>query len=175
LLSESNAGGTTNYAWDQENRLTSVTLPGSGGTVNFQYDPFGRRIYKSSPLGTTIFVYDGPNVIEEVGADGSLLASYTHSLGIDEPLSMLRGNTMSYYQVDGLGSVTSLSDSKGNLVSTYEYDSFGNLMASTGSISNPFRFTGRTSEVTNNEKINFHNIMFTCWHSCRYYHRYLYN
>jgi YD repeat-containing protein len=24
---------TTNYAWDYENRLTSVTLPGSGGTV----------------------------------------------------------------------------------------------------------------------------------------------
>ncbi len=41
--------GTTTYAWDFENRLTSVTLPGSGGTVTFKYDPFGRRIYKSSP------------------------------------------------------------------------------------------------------------------------------
>lgn len=142
-LSEDNAGGTTSYTWDPENRLTSVTLPGSGETVSFQYDPFGRRIYKSSPLGTTIFVYDGYSVIEEVSADGSLMARYTQSLGIDEPLAMLRGNTMSYYQADGLGSVTSLSDSKGNLISTYEYDSFGNLLASTGSISNPFRFTGR--------------------------------
>ena len=32
---------TTGYAWDYENRLTSVTLPGSGGTVTFKYDPFG--------------------------------------------------------------------------------------------------------------------------------------
>ena len=71
------------------------------------------------------------------------MARYTQSLGIDKPLAMLRGNTMSYYQADGLGSVTSLSDSKGNLVSTYEYDSFGNPLASTGSISNPFRYTGR--------------------------------
>jgi YD repeat-containing protein len=39
---------TTSYAWDFENRMTSVTLPGSGGTVAFKYDPFGRRIYKSS-------------------------------------------------------------------------------------------------------------------------------
>ncbi len=38
---------TTTYAWDYENRLTSVTLPGSGGTVTFKYDPLGRRIYKS--------------------------------------------------------------------------------------------------------------------------------
>ena len=46
-----NSSGTTTYAWDFENRLTSVSLPGSGGTVSFRYDPFGRRIYKSSSSG----------------------------------------------------------------------------------------------------------------------------
>ena len=40
--------GTTTYTWDFENRLISVALPGTGGTVSFKYDPFGRRIYKSS-------------------------------------------------------------------------------------------------------------------------------
>jgi YD repeat-containing protein len=48
--------GTTTYAWDFENRLTSVTLPGTGGTVSFKYDPFGRRIYKSATSGTSVFV-----------------------------------------------------------------------------------------------------------------------
>ncbi len=43
---------TTSYTWDFENRLSSVTLPGSGGTVSFKYDPFGRRTYKSSSSGT---------------------------------------------------------------------------------------------------------------------------
>jgi len=38
---------TTTYAWDFENRLSSVTLPGSGGKVSFKYDPLGCRIYKS--------------------------------------------------------------------------------------------------------------------------------
>jgi YD repeat-containing protein len=46
--------GSTSYAWDFENRLTSVTLPGGGGTVYFKYDPFGRRINKSSPSGTSV-------------------------------------------------------------------------------------------------------------------------
>src|SRR5690348_1337542 len=39
-----------------ENRLASVTPP-ADGTVTFQYEPFGRRIQKSSPAGTTNYVY----------------------------------------------------------------------------------------------------------------------
>ncbi len=53
--SKTDSTGTTSYSWDYENRLTSVTLPGTGGTVSFKYDPFGRRIYKSSSSGTSIF------------------------------------------------------------------------------------------------------------------------
>jgi len=52
--SKTDSNGTTNYAWDFENRLSSITLPGTGGTVSFEYDPFGRRIYKSSSAGTSI-------------------------------------------------------------------------------------------------------------------------
>ena len=31
-------------------------------TVTFKYDPLGRRIYKSSSSGTSVFTYDGDNV-----------------------------------------------------------------------------------------------------------------
>jgi RHS repeat-associated protein len=61
---------------------------------------------------------------------------------IDEPLAMLRSGTTSYYQADGLGSLTSLSNTSGVLANTYTYDSFGNLVASTGAIQNSFRYTG---------------------------------
>jgi YD repeat-containing protein len=54
------------YSWDFENRLSQVALPGSGGTVNFKYDPFGRRIQKAFTQGsattTTNYLYDGPNL-----------------------------------------------------------------------------------------------------------------
>ena len=59
---------TTSYMWDFENRLTNVTLPGSGGTVTFKYDPFGRRIYKSSSSETSIYAFDDDNLIEETNA-----------------------------------------------------------------------------------------------------------
>jgi hypothetical protein len=62
----------TTYAWDFENRLTSIALPGSGGTVSFKYDPFGRRIYKSSSSGTSIYAYDDDNLIEETNASGTV-------------------------------------------------------------------------------------------------------
>ena len=41
------------------------SMPGTGGTINFKYDPFGRRIQKSGPLGTTNYLYDGDNLLEE--------------------------------------------------------------------------------------------------------------
>jgi len=99
---------TTQYFWDYENRMSSVTLPGSGGTVSFKYDPFGRRIYKSSSSGTSVFAYDGDNLVEETNSAGTAVARYSQGLNIDEPLAMLRSSTTSYYEADGLGSVTSL-------------------------------------------------------------------
>src|SRR5207253_5462043 len=96
--------GTTTYNWDFENRLTSVVLPGTGGTVSFKYDPFGRRIQKSSASATTNYLYDGPNVIEELDGAGNVLARYTHGTVVDEPLAELRSGTTSYYHADNLGS-----------------------------------------------------------------------
>lgn len=144
--SKTASGNTTGYAWDFENRLTSVTLPGSGGTVTFKYDPFGRRIYKSSSSGTSVFAYDGDNLIEETGSTGTVVARYLQGLNIDEPLAMLRSSATSYYEADGLGSITSLSNSSGSIVNTYSYNSFGSLLSSTGSVVNPFRFTARESD-----------------------------
>jgi RHS repeat-associated protein len=141
--SKTDSTGTTSYTWDFENRLSTVILPGSGGTITFKYDPFGRRIYKSSSSGTSIYAYDGENVIEETNSSGAAVARYLQTQKIDEPLAMLRGGTTSYYEVDGLGSVTSLSSPAGVLAQTYTLDSFGNQTASTGSLTNPFRYTGR--------------------------------
>ena len=149
-LTSVTGSNTTTYAWDFENRLTSVTLPGSGGTVSFKYDPFGRRIYKSSSAGTSIYAYDLDNLIEETNSSGTAVARYTQSGLIDEPLAMLRGGATSYYDADGLGSVTSLSSAAGSLAQTYTYDSFGNVTATAGSLTNPFRYTGRDFDTETN-------------------------
>jgi len=149
-LTKGDSSGTTTFAWDFENRLTSVTLPGSGGTVTFKYDPFGRRIYKSSSSGTSIFAYDGDNLVEETSGAGGVVARYSRGMNIDEPLAMLRSGATSYYHADGLGSVTSLSTPAGVLVNSYTYDSFGKLTNSSGSLSNSFRYTAREFDSETN-------------------------
>jgi RHS repeat-associated protein len=120
---------------------SSKTAVGSG--VSFKYDPFGRRIYKSSSTATSIYAYDGDNLIEEVNSSGTAVARYSQTQNIDEPLAILRSATTSYYHADGLGTTTSLSNAAGTLAQTYTFDSFGKQTASSGSLTNPFQYTGR--------------------------------
>jgi RHS repeat-associated protein len=143
MLTKVTSSGTMQYNWDFENRLSSVVLPGSAGTVSFKYDPFGRRIEKSGPNATTNYVYDGPNTLEEVDGSGNILARYVQGFGIDQPLAVTRGSSTNYYEADGLGSITSLSNSSAALANTYTYASYETLTSSSGTVTNQYRFTSR--------------------------------
>jgi RHS repeat-associated protein len=149
------AAGTTTYTWDFENRLTQVALPSTTGTVTFKYDPFGRRVQKAFTQGgttiTTNYLYDGMNLLEEVDNSGNVLARYTQGRNVDEPFAELRSGATSYYEGDGIGSITSLTNSVGTTANTYSYDTFGNSTASTGTVTNPFRYTGREFDNETNQ------------------------
>src|SRR2546427_5447083 len=149
-LTSVTGSNTTTYAWDFENQLSSVTLPGSGGTVSFKYDPFGRRVYKSSSSGTSIYAYDGDNLVEETNASGAAVARYAQNLNIDQPLAILRNGATSFYNADALGSITSLANGAGSLAQTYSYDSFGKSVSSSGSVTNPFQYTARELDPETN-------------------------
>ena len=142
-LTKSNASATTTYNWDFENRLTSVTLPNGGGVVSFKYDSGGRRVQKSGPKGTTNYLYDGDSLTGELDGSGAVLARYAQSPSIDEPLTMVRGGATSFYNFDGLGSITSLANTSGILTQSYTFDTFGKRTAANGSIINPFQYSGR--------------------------------
>jgi RHS repeat-associated protein len=125
--------------------LSTSTAP-----VTFKYDPVGRRIYKSSSSGTSIYTYDWNNLIEETNSGGAVVARYSQTEDVDEPLAELRSGGTSYYEADGLGSITSLTSSAGTVANTYRYDSFGNVVNSTGTLSNPFQYTAREFDTETN-------------------------
>jgi hypothetical protein len=93
-------------------------------------------------FGTTNYLYDGPNLAEEVDNSGNIIARYADTMDADELLSEMRSGAISYYNQDGLGSVTALSNAAGSLANTDIFDSFGKLNSFTGSVENPFHYTG---------------------------------
>jgi hypothetical protein len=42
---------------------------------SFKYDPFGRRIYKSSSSATSVYAHDGDNLVEETNATGTVVVT----------------------------------------------------------------------------------------------------
>ncbi len=101
------------------------------------------RVWSKTVLGPTIYLYDGANSVEEVEA----VAPFSHG-------TRKGTESTSYYPNFGVGPLTttsemeaicrfSLSNSTGAFANTYAYDSFGKLTASTGTLTNPFQYTGR--------------------------------
>ena len=143
--------GITSYAYDSEKRLTDITLRGDDGSVtsinHFTYYPDGRRLSATNTAGqTTYFFYDGLNVLVETDGSGATTARYT-SKAVDDWISMNRSGTTHYYQQDGLGSIVGLTNASQAVAATYQYDAFGAITRETGSLVNPYRFTGREYDV----------------------------
>ncbi|WP_342248767.1 RHS repeat-associated core domain-containing protein [Sphingomonas sp. OTU376] len=118
------ADGTTNYAYDAENRLVAT----SEG-VALVYDPLGRlyQVYRGG-VSDTRFLYDGDQLTVEYDGSGNLLRRYLHGVGEDDPLLWYEGAGLSdlrSMQVDHQGSVVSVADANGNALGIYRYDEYG--------------------------------------------------
>ena len=166
-------GEVTDYTWDVQNQLVKIEQrPSPGGTptqtVQYQYDPLGRRIQKEVDGVLIKYVYDGPDILLEYNGANFLQARYTHGANTDEPLVVNRGGLVDYfYHADGLGSITELTDSTGNIVQSYVYDSFGNInvfdqngamITPSGGIINPYTYTGR--EFDNESELYYYRARY---------------
>jgi hypothetical protein len=53
-----------------------------GLSHSFKYDPLGRRVYKSSSSATSVYTYDGDNLVEETNGAGGVVAHYEQTQNI---------------------------------------------------------------------------------------------
>jgi RHS repeat-associated protein/uncharacterized repeat protein (TIGR01451 family) len=143
MLTKTDAtGAVTRYTWNGRGQLIGITLP-SGSVVSYLYDPFGRRVAVNSAGVVTRYAYDGPNLTAEYDGSNNLVAGYTGLPTVDQQLEMTRGGQRYFYLRDGSNSVVALTDLAGATAASYSYDAFGVPGATTGSVSNPLRYTGR--------------------------------
>jgi RHS repeat-associated protein len=132
---------TTTYTYNSEDQLIGVTTPTQ--IITHKYDAIGRRIEKNVAGAISRYVYDGEDIIEELDGNNQVIATYTHGPGIDDPIALDKAGQKYYYISDGLGSITALITSNGTIAQTYRYDSFGNILSTTGSLTQPYTYTGR--------------------------------
>ena len=137
--------GTFTYAYDAENRLTSVTQ-GSTAVASYAYDGRGRR--KSRTVGGTTTVYvtgaEDQELLEYDGSSGAPTATYAVNLGggIDDVLGRATpGGARQTLIPDIQGSIIATLDSSGTL-NKIGYQPFGQSPSAVIAGAGP-RYTGR--------------------------------
>ena len=152
-------GNTTYYTYDYERRLISVTLP-NNINITYAYLPNGDRIMRSNETETIYHLYDREDRIGDYDINGNLIQSYTHGIGIDEPVALTIDGSTYFYIPDIQGSIRAIVDTQGNAVATYQYDAWGTLVSYNGPLAekNDYLYTSREYD----------------WQSGIYYYRYRY-
>lgn len=134
--------GVNTYQWDARNRLIGIS---GGVTGSFNY-MMGRRVSKTVAGVTTQYLYDGIDVIAEIGG-GAVGANYLRSVSFDEPFIRQAVTGNEHYHTDALGSSLVLSNAQGGSTTSYSYEPFGKTTIA-GSSANPFQFTNREDDGT---------------------------
>ena len=99
--------------YDAENRQLTYSN-GGGQAASYDYDGEGRRVRKTTPAGTTVYVYD---------AAGELATE------MDPPGSVTDTGTL-YLTADHLGSTRAVTDASGTLKERWDYFPFGQTIPS---------------------------------------------
>ncbi|MGH3089680.1 MAG: RHS repeat-associated core domain-containing protein [Rubrobacteraceae bacterium] len=133
LASATDQSGTTNFAYDFEDRLIEA------GNATYSYDAFGRKVTAQTGATTTDYLFDGAEVVRETAATGNI--DYTRGLE-NRLVSREAGSSTAYYHHDSIGSVVALSGGAGALMDSYSYYAFGNVLEQTGTSEQPYLYLG---------------------------------
>ncbi len=145
------AGSTDTFVYNANGAATQVAgnamaydhrglLTGYGAHA-YTLDAEGYRVKKTGGGSTVYYIRGaGGSVLATYDAAGNLTAAYVYAAG--ERLARVAGGVVSYYLKDHLGSTRTLLSSDGTAEATYDYWPYGEVLASSGTDSAPFKFTG---------------------------------
>ncbi|MER9614276.1 RHS repeat-associated core domain-containing protein [Mesorhizobium sp. M0207] len=108
--------GTRTLAWDEANRLKTVTQ--AANTVSLSYGPDGARAKKSSSFATTLYP-DASVEIDPATPGAEIYTRYPH------PDVKVTGATKAFLHRDHLASVRMVTDAAGAIVEQTNYATYG--------------------------------------------------
>ncbi len=169
--------GEWEYAYDSAGRLSTISSNGVLLVAN-SYDAKGRRVRQAASDATTVFFYDGWNLIVEriVRVDGTTstiryywgkdLSGTFHDAGGIGGLLYITVDDIPYVPTyDGNGNVRRYLDTNGSTVAQYTYDAFGKTVSATGPLAHLFRHRFSTK--------CFDPETGLCYYGCRFYSPFL--
>ena len=133
--------GVRTYTYDGANRLT--TLSGAGLSQSFAYNGNGDRVSQVTGGVTTTYTLDLNGPLTQVLADGASTYLYGYSR-----LGEQRAAGWAYHQADALGSVRQLTTATATVSLSRQYDPYGQVMASVGTGTTAFGFTGEQTDAS---------------------------
>ncbi|MCH5252901.1 MAG: hypothetical protein J1F22_07995 [Lachnospiraceae bacterium] len=138
-LGENRLNDNAVYHYNALNQLTSMLT--RDNKVCYTYDAEGLRTSKKVNGKTTIFVWDGNQLVMELSEDGKVQKRFIRG---NDLVYADEGNETEkqYYVTNPHGDVAQLINKNGKVIKMYEYDSFGNEVDLDKKDDNPFRYCG---------------------------------
>jgi RHS repeat-associated protein len=157
------AGKTTGadhwtYSYDEENHLVGISGP--DGNWTYEYDALGNRVATVHDGVRSEYVIDpfADSIVQQYDGAGNAVASYIYGYGLEASTGIAGSNA--YYNTDLTGNVTGLSGADGNLIGSYSYLPFGEIASTSGSLDNPFQFSGGFGVTTDGTGLDFMRARF---------------
>ncbi len=127
-ISKTQDGLVTSYSWNLQNKLESVS--DSSGTTEFNYDPNGDRIRKSSAVKSINYVINTndlsglPQVVQEYSDSDASLKSYSYGTDLLAEKGEIN-NEFSFYHYDAHGNTRRLTNEESTTSAVFSYASYG--------------------------------------------------
>jgi RHS repeat-associated protein len=131
-------------SYTHKDQTASIT-PAGGSALNFTYQDTTST--NRTAAGSTTFDNTQVGLARAVDSSTSTTTYYlrTPAGGV---IGQNVAGTRHYYLTDALGSTIALIDTSGTVANTYSYDPWGVITATTGTVTNPYRYAGGYYDTT---------------------------
>ena len=140
-------GSVQYYAYDLDDRLTTVRDADQQLIARYQYDTEGRRISKEVNGTVVWYLYSEEGLIGEYDSAGEAIREYGYrpdGTWMMNPLFVKQTNTYSYFMNDHLGAPNVMVSAAGRVVWSAAQDAFGKATVDPAStLENPLRMSGQ--------------------------------